>query len=618
MNLLEFLEMGVAETLLLSFACFFLVVAFAGIGALFVKRNNRYCLQAVVGISLVAVLVLISVSYCAFLAKYIIFASVGITLLLMLCKLYRKRPSLSSLLESVLPTFAIYACFVALFMSYIFTHDGIVDYNCHMTYTSVIPEEIFRADYSSRLRVTDVYPCEWSKYHLFNGSLSAIPLSVFPFKNIVTFNLAKYAIISLLIGAIYEGLRHRYGIKKSLQMFVVIAFIFTVGANRFTLWTLFINNYSSFLLMGILWISMEDEDYSVATMLSIILSVSTSKSTITGIIFFAYSLYRLLQRNNGSIRKMLFSERTIACYSLVCGIGCIVMVVSGDSPAKEEFLKPGFIANAIESSWISFFFFGEQLNAMIDGKSLLGTGYTFVIPILYVVALFTQRKKIKEFVLRHLKLLFYSMVLMVALYVMYWMQANDGSLMFSRRIVVIPLIFVFLYILPVACIFSCCEKNLYVPLQLFLVFAFVQLMILNADNGVCNYCLMMLPLSYYIADVVVSLLNRIPRKASVAFLVIVFCSTSYYAFTHDIYSIFVWTKSDGHYRELQLQPIDYLGEIPYEYYGPDDGNAVMLNSLKGNRIHYNVVPNQHDPALSGLSMSMRFISESDYENYGVE
>lgn len=614
MNLLQFLEMDVIETLLLSLTCFVVVFALSGIGSLFVKDNNRVCLQSAVGLFLIAALTMIATSYYAILAKYIIFAGIGISFVLVLYRLHTRTFRIRALLQSALPAAIIYTCFVALLMVYIFSHENTVDYNCHMIYCSAIPEEIFRADYFSRLRITDVYPYEWSKFHMFNGCMSAIPLAIFPLKNIVTFNLAKFVTIALLTGAIFEGLRYKYGIKRACQLTVILLFIFLVCANWFTAWTLFINNYSSFLIMGILWLAMLEKDYSNAALLSMALAIATSKSTITGLLFFFVSFYLLFRTYSKSFAKTLQAEWRAAIYCLILGVGCVVMAASGDHPANEQLFQPNFIENATSTDWMVLFLFYEPLNNFIQTKEILSLGWNILVPVFYLLIIVTHRKKIARFTRKHAKVLFYITILITSLYIMYWMDVNGGVFVISRQFFIIPLQCLFLYLLPIACLFSCCDKHMYLPLQLFVVFSFVQLMILNADNGACNYCLLMFPLALCIAENITTILDRIPIKLACALYIALFCGVLCYATCNNVQKIFVWEATDYHHYVLELSPINYLGDESYEYNDPQDAETVMRNSLKGNRIHYNVKPDQHDQVLGKLSMSMRFIPASSFSD----
>lgn len=616
MNLLEFVDMGLLETLLLSVACLLAVLVCCGIGAIFVRgESNRIALRAVMGLSLVSVLVLFAASYCAAIARYIIYGGIAVSFVLVCRMLYVVRPSTKSIVRAILPSSIVYACFVSLWLSYIFAHEGTVDYNSHMIYCSAIPEEIFKADYSSRIRIVDVYPCEWSVYHLFNGCSTAIPLAVFPLKNIVTFNLAKFAVIAVMIGAIYESLVHRYGLKRALRVSVVILFVFIVCANRFTLFMLEINNYSSLLIMGILWVSMQEREHSYAAMLSMILAVATSKSTITGLLFFAYSLYVLFKEHRRSVKALLFAEGRTALYCLVVGIGCIVMVTSGDSPANEQLFHPDFVANMTHESWMGMFFFGDSLNAFIKTKEIQSLGLAVLMLCFYAIVLVMQRKVIMRFLRDHVRIILYAVLLISSSYVMYWMQAHDDAFVLTRRFFAIPLQFVFLFVLPIVCVFACSEKQTRTPLQLFVVFAFVQFMVLNADNSASNYCLLMFPLAFSVSECVTALLEKIPRRLSLGLYVALFGGAICYGLVHNAYKIFVWDDTDYYWVPVELSQVAYLGNDPFEYYDPSDAEGVMLNSLKGNRIHYNVKPDQRDLALEKLSMSMRFVSSSDYESY---
>lgn len=155
---------------------------------------------------------------------------------------------------------------------------GGIRFNGHENYFSAIPLEIYSADYWGRIKVFDNYPFVWAKFHFFNGGLTSIPLYFFPEKNLVTFQLSKIIIISLMIGVILENIppisKSRYAAG------VVIALFATQVFSHQLWWTFSTNNYSSIFYCFSLFMALFNNNKKIALFYLATFSISTARSVI--------------------------------------------------------------------------------------------------------------------------------------------------------------------------------------------------------------------------------------------------------------------------------------------------------------------------------------------------
>ena len=94
MSVLDFVEMSILECVILCAFSFFISVCFSSIGRLFLKQEG-IILQSVVGMSVVAAVVLVSISYNAFFAKYVIFAGIVLSIILINVEPYKLSSSIA-------------------------------------------------------------------------------------------------------------------------------------------------------------------------------------------------------------------------------------------------------------------------------------------------------------------------------------------------------------------------------------------------------------------------------------------------------------------------------------------------------------------------------------------
>ena len=145
--------------------------------------------------------------------------------------------------------FLIFSCLSYLFISSVSGQTIIIE--GHQSYFSGVSLEIFQADYYERLKVFDNYPLTWTKYHFFNGSLNAIPLSFFEDKNYLTFSISKIVILSILSMAVIENIPYTkiHNIfYPVLLLLIIFLYLFNISVYM-TNWSLLSNAYTSILYL---------------------------------------------------------------------------------------------------------------------------------------------------------------------------------------------------------------------------------------------------------------------------------------------------------------------------------------------------------------------------------
>ena len=613
MSILEFMEMGIAECLLSSFLAFVLCLSFASIGRIFVKGKGL-ALQSVIGMALVSTVVVICMSWCAALAKYIIWGSSILSLLLATIQFAKYRHHSREIIKSFLPVFLIFIYFIIRLLIFIVPRTGFVDFNCHETYFAAPALEIFKADYFSRLRLIDVYPYEWSRYHFFNASFTSIPLAVFLEKNYVSFCVAKFLTIALYLGSVFDCIRKQTNYKKAVAYFAFGCIAMFMLAYNMVTWSSFTNNYSSLILMVIVWILMLQGDWKTACIITLVMAESTSRSTLTGILLFFFALYMFFKTTNASLSQFLWKEWLCAVCCFVIGIGSVAMVCSGASPDGQGVISAYFTDNAFNRGW----FVVMPLGAFFENKTLFvledavyQVHLEFLILAAYFYLIIRYRTVAIMFIKKQWKILLAAFVLIAEFLFIYTYRRYGYSSEYgfnNKKFVFITAFFVCSYFLPIFTVYISTKKSMHMPYCLFLLSSLIQFMILGAASSVLNYTLIVSPLMIIFSKTAV---DDIAEKKSVAkkmTFVLVGVLGLLFLCKYDFQYSFFANPKDYYYTRLKLQTVPY-SEASFDCRSEQDAELAKLNALKGNRVHYISVPTNEEHYMVMNSMTMRFLPE---------
>ena len=615
MSILNFMQMGILESLFYCLLSFIFCFAFSGIGRLFTPKKN-ILVQTVLGLSFIASLVLLSASFCAGLSKYIIYTATVIGFILYIKQ--DKRTSYKKDFFLVLFVLVVFVFFIIRIFIWVVPSTGTVEFNCHSTYFASVPLEILKANYFSRLRIIDVYPYEWGKYHFFNGSLTSIPLAFFFKRNYLTYLFAKFLIISLFIGAIFEYLISRFKIKKALVYFGFSLGIYFVIAYLLLSWSGYTNNYSCVLLFMLTWLAFEDNiatnleqtaSYREACMFSILFTITASRSILSGSLLFLFSLYGLYKKNKDmSFLNFVRKEYLTWIFCLFVGMGILSTVFSGTDTATVEisFNISTCVNNMFHFGWLELFPFGVFLSQHSTNPSLYTTRWEFLILFIYLFFILKNIKKYFYFLRKNIVAAFFLLVLIVVyFYAVCTISVESKKLLAAT--------FLCIYLLPIILIFFELENFLRIPFVLFVIPALFQCSILYAGVGFPNYSLIAVLCIWLFVK---AFLNIFLTKRIYKYIVYVCIGVSMFYIFNDSFRIPFWGNEGGVYAvTIPLQNIPYQKE-PFEYYNSEDADWAKLHALKGNRIHYNIMPTLNDPDIHKTSISMSFLPY-DYEKHGI-
>lgn len=259
MSILEFMEMSVAGSLFSCLLAVFICLSFAGIGEFFLKGRHGIVLHSVVGMAFVGAIVTFFAGCCAALCKYIIYISIFFGAFLTLKNIFQKKRTISDF-YALVPFFILLTIFLYKLFAFITPHDNPIPFMDHLSYFASVSIEIFKADYFSRLRMIDVYPYEWSKYHFFTGSMISIPLLAFAQKNYVSFVIAKTIANCFVGGAIFDMLREKYDLKKSAIYFSLGLGLFFMCLRGRMCWGIVSNDFFSIAFLVMTWIFFMHEE----------------------------------------------------------------------------------------------------------------------------------------------------------------------------------------------------------------------------------------------------------------------------------------------------------------------------------------------------------------------
>lgn len=600
MSIIEFLETNTIELLAQFVIAVCGCMLLAPIGMRFVGKDKPL-LGALLGISLVGTLTLIVASFCAVLAKYVVWAGYLAGGSITLCNILQEKYSVKNIVKSVVPFAIVAMVFFVKYLVYLIPQNGYVLFNCHLTYYADIPIEIFKADYFSRLRITDCYPYEWSQYHLFAGSMAAVPFCLFFEKNLITFTIAKYILVALSVNAVYEYCCNMLdsGRAKLLMMFEIIVWL--VCAKSLVDQSLFTNHYISVFYFMLLCLMIERKDYSAGMIVAMFLAVSASRTVLLGGILCLYCLVMSVKEVDIKKWVKISKDGLVICF--INGVGVLVTVFCG-----EKITNTFRITSIVNVTYLGGWNRCIPLGSFVNG--LFGyADYRYVLEIsilfLYGFLLWRRRNQINEVFSRYnvgkiLVLLVFLQLLYHGCACIYW-QERTWSFYIAYDVY-----FVYMYILPIFVTWLYLDKANKIPYTVFIIIIIVQGVIFNDSVSIFSYSLIYVTLFMCLGQEMLELIkySSITNRKILDGLVIAFCCLMFFVSDQNFYWGFKW---DHYYDEVPLAKISIQKE-PYEYYCENDATLAKLHAIKGNRVHYNVeIDRVNNLTIKNTTMAGEFI-----------
>lgn len=603
MSILEFMEMNVLECVLGSVLAFMICLSYSGIGAVFAPKRGAM-FQSVLGMTFMGAIGVLGAEFCAGLVKYLIGLLAIVGLAILVVRIVTHEVSIKNILISMMPALIFYAIAFINILVIVLPKSGVFPYNCHQTYFSGVSLEILNADYFSRLRIMDVYPFEWSKYHFFNGAYISIPLIAFAKGNYVSYLFAKMISISYYVGAIFDLLKSKYTIKKAnLYLGLGIGAFFACAHNGIV-WSMATNNYSCIVMCLIAWLLFEEKSYAEATLFSIGYAITKSGSIISGGCLFLYGLYMMYRADQLPVFAFLKKWYREAVFSLVLGMGVLTTAFVGRNPSGQSAIIFGSLQSMISEMYNGGWMCVMPLGAVIAPSD----SYSVHLEFLYIVAVaylvIRNRSKLIQTINKYKKLavlLGLIIVLDIA-----------GAICIYKNVWYVVFGFVIWYLLPLLAILACVTEQQIITYIVYCVSLAVNFILFNAGVTVPNYCIVVfVSLCYFVKQFQEDF--EITKKISQRILYMIMLFGILYFGVNDWHTILMLSSQE----ELVLDKVAENADKSFEYFSKDDANCAKLNALKGNRVHYNVLPDVKDETMSKISMAMRFLTdgyEAEYYN----
>lgn len=186
-----------------------IIFSFYGLG----KRFNLkgIFLPPLVGLIICAIPVSFFVNNYTGLVKYIIFTLIVINLFLTLKFLLTiNKKTISNINKYLAFVGFLVIVFMLLYASPPVTYLNVSGenqyflFNRHYSYFSIQSQEMLTGDYLSRLKVANMYPYEWTRYHFHLSSVYGILQSFNKFPNVITYVTSQFILVLFLILSLIE------------------------------------------------------------------------------------------------------------------------------------------------------------------------------------------------------------------------------------------------------------------------------------------------------------------------------------------------------------------------------------------------------------------------------
>ena len=173
-------------------------------------------------------------------------------------------------------------------------------FNYHYSYYASQSFEMLNGDYLSRLRIQNIYPAEWTKYHFFNAATQAISQYFLSEHNLMSYMLAKHCIMAFIMGSIFEHFMQCFGLsrKTAVLFFCWILLGLTLFKGTLTWNFLTTGAFSVFAMVHLLFFIYKNNT-SAIYLFSILLGASVIRLMPFALLFLLITCYY----NRASIMK---------------------------------------------------------------------------------------------------------------------------------------------------------------------------------------------------------------------------------------------------------------------------------------------------------------------------
>lgn len=231
--------------------------------------------------------------------------------------------------------------------------ENFVFFNPHNSYLGGQSSEMIAADYSSRLRISNQFPLEYSSYHFFQSAVLAI-LRNFGSENLtlVGFLTSQVVITAIALGSFFE-MFSRFS-KKNLISCAFFCFWIYLGFSFFrgsVNWQVVSNNSITFWIFIFLVWAIADRNKNFIYLSLIVLMVSSIRFYPTAVILLVYIF---ILKNNFEIIRSIKNEWKIVSFFVLANLYTLLTI---------SFPKPRFAQviseQVLSSGWHhNLFFYG--------------------------------------------------------------------------------------------------------------------------------------------------------------------------------------------------------------------------------------------------------------------
>ena len=300
----QILGNSILDTLSLIFIMSLLLLTFVAPAKLLLPEIP-IGISSIIYFGAIAGIVSISASFYASIANSVIYMSIflniGITLYFFLTNVGFRlfTPIMRCAKQFLVFCLILVILLYPYFIRFNVAHISDIAINSHEIYFSNVTIELLDSEYSSRLRIRDSYPSEWSSYGFFSGGAIAIPLVLFSKVGVVEFLLAKILLVSFLVSIIANLISFKWKWAERIWgSALTISFIgLFVGHLQ---WSLITQHVFTLLFILVILIRLNVASFGESILLALILAATHPRAIFLG---FGIILYHFVQTFNTNWRN---------------------------------------------------------------------------------------------------------------------------------------------------------------------------------------------------------------------------------------------------------------------------------------------------------------------------
>tara|TARA_B100000029_G_C17579938_1_gene959322 strand:+ start:302 stop:2230 length:1929 start_codon:yes stop_codon:yes gene_type:complete len=417
LNFLELIPLGILNLYFFFIFCSVIALSYPfGRYFLYNYCENNLIKNSLFSISVFATLISILMNLAPILSKYVIVIFYLLNLAILTINSNIRKDFFGAIISFKFTFFISLLVFLlaSMWLDYFHIENGnlIYFFDIHHTYYWDPISEIFTSDYFSRIRISSLYPAEWSSFHFFQAGFHSILLSPVYLAGTLGLLTLKKFYVSIFFSLFLVSFFSEDGFKKEkniniLFKVIVITLIIIIFFSPQVIWLIQTNGLVSAILVLFIAQSILSKNKNDLLVWAIILSISSFRNGLISLMLTIYFLIDSEVINFNTILNKI--KKSLNLPNIFLSILFLIYFIASFYQSSMSFHHPKYSLPSDRAWWEL-----TVTNHVIQNYQLIILIFILLVFSYFVLLKYFYKKKIPLFTkIKKIDFLYFNSVLII-------------------------------------------------------------------------------------------------------------------------------------------------------------------------------------------------------------